>query len=82
MLNICIFLKTVIKLCYMNWHLVYAMKIKCKTFVIPLKKLKMSLPLFVPFCENGPYTTASVLRYLINCRDGINDIDYFSYMMI
>ena len=31
-------LKTVIKLCYMNWHLVklYAMKIKCKTFVIPL----------------------------------------------
>ena len=27
-------------------------------------------------------TTASVLRYLINCRDGINDIDYFSYMTI
>ena len=36
--KLCIFLKTVIKLCYMNWHLVklYAMKIKCKTFVIPL----------------------------------------------
>ena len=36
--KLCIFLKTVIKLCYMNWHLVklYAMKIKCKTFVILL----------------------------------------------
>ena len=58
MLNTCIFLKTVIKLCYMNWHLVklYAMEIKCKTFVIPLSIFQnVFIPLFVPFCENGPY---------------------------
>ena len=28
---------------------------------------------------NEQYATVGVLRYLINCRDGINDIHYFNY---
>ena len=49
--KLCIFLKTVIKLCYMNWHLVklYAMKIKCKTFVIPLSIFQNVFTVICPF---------------------------------
>ena len=49
--KLCIFFKTVIKLCYMNWHLVklYAMKIKCKTFVIPLSIFQNVFTVICPF---------------------------------
>ena len=29
--------------------------------------------------DNEQYATVSVLRDLIDCRDGINDIHYFNY---
>ena len=29
--------------------------------------------------DNEQYATVGVLKYLINSRDGINDIDYFNY---
>ena len=54
--KLCIFLKTVIKLCYMNWHLVklYAMKIKCKTFVIPLSIFQNVFTVICPFLWKWP----------------------------
>ena len=67
-------LKTVVKRCYMNWHLIfnkiaiqgtpqmavdkearayrvklYAMKIKCKTFVIPLSIFQNVFTVICPF---------------------------------
>ena len=30
-------------------------------------------------CDNEQYAAFGVLKDLINCRDGINDIDYFNY---
>ena len=62
MLIIYIYLKTVVKLCYMNWQLVklYAMKIKCKTFVIPLSNFQNVFTVSCPFLGKWPILSSTV----------------------